>query len=145
MLLAADGNMSLRRFEKVGTADKATFDSSYFVSRDFVDTFSGVVQVRRKQAKEPKSMEEEDQQDAELQNSGELNAGTADDGLDLTKDPLAETFDGIVTDCAEKWKANADDDKKVMWDCFEECGIFITVCRHGIILVVCDIVKSCEL
>lgn len=60
-------------------------------------------------------------------------------------DPFSDSFDGIISDCAEKWKANADDGKKVMWDCFEECGIFITICRYGILLLSCDIIKSGEL
>lgn len=147
LLLAADGNMSLRRFEKVGTADKSSFDSSYFVSREYVSTWADVVQARKPQ-KEPQNKEDEDLQDAQLQDGVAPNSDLlgADGGLlPRAADPLSEAFDGIVSDCAEKWKANADDDKKVMWDCFEECGIFITICRHGILLLSCDIVKSGEL
>ena len=62
----------------------------------------------------------------------------------MEQDPLSEAFDGIISSCAERWKANADDDKKVMWDCFDECGIYVTLCRHGHILTVCDIIQSGE-
>jgi hypothetical protein len=50
-----------------------------------------------------------------------------------------------LTQCVERWKANADDDKKGMFECFDEAGIFTAVCRHGFLLTFCDIVQSGEL
>lgn len=159
-LAAADGNMSLRRFAKVGTADTARFDSSYFVSRDEVEKFAGVVQVRKtdtskgKRKKQSASgaalQETEDAEDANLEMEGnEIKGPDVVDkeggSLPVVEDPLASTFELLPSECAEKWKANADDNKKVMWDVFDECGVFITVCRHGILLLACDIVKSGEL
>ena len=63
----------------------------------------------------------------------------------MVKDPFHGTFKEIVSDCAENWKANMDDQKKTMWDCFDEAGIFVILCRHGHILLACDIIKSREL
>lgn len=163
LLASADGNMSLRRFNRVGTADTAVFDSSYFVSRSEVDRYADGVQVRKKadpvkskgKAKKPDAApipEDEDEADADLEaaNTGIGEQATleanADGGLLPTqKDPFDGAFEGLPSECAEKWKANADDNKKVMWDVFDECGIFITVCRHGIVLLACDMVRSGEL
>lgn len=148
ILLAADGNMSLRRFEKVGTADTSIFDSDYFISRDSIEAFANVAQSRPgKKNKDPATLEEENIVDAEVEGAGK-EAGvelSAEGGLrPLEADPLGDTFSGLVVECVERWKANADDDKKVMWDVFDECGIFITICRHGILLLACDIIKSGE-
>lgn len=175
LLAAADGNMSLRRFIRVGTADTAQFNSSYFLPKDEVDKFSGAVQVRKKIAAKGKGKgksksaaegkgkgraksaaenappaESEDEEDAELEmdeNGPKEPEEMNEEGgiLPAEKDPLADTFKELPSECAEKWKANADDDKKVMWDVFDECGIFIMVCRHGIVLLACDIVRSGEL
>jgi hypothetical protein len=149
-LCAADGNMSLRRFAKVGTADTNVFDSSYILPADNVNSFAGVAQVRpgkKGGAATQDEQREEDLQDATIEISDPTASSTdrVGGGVSPAEDPLAETFAGLVSDCVERWKANGDDDKKVMWDCFHECGIFITICRHGIVLITCDIIKSGEL
>ncbi len=43
------------------------------------------------------------------------------------------------------WKAAAADETKKMWAIFDETGIFICVCRHGLILWITDMVRSGEL
>ena len=50
-----------------------------------------------------------------------------------------------LTHCVERWKANAEDEKKGMFACFDESGIFTAVCRHGFLLVFCDMIQSGEL
>lgn len=159
LLAAADGNMSLRRFIRVGTADTAQFKSTYFLSRDEVNKFSGAVQVRKKSTtKEKGKGKKAAENDPEAENEDEDDAGlemveveveeevnVEGGNLPVEKDPFADAFKELPSECAEKWKANADDDKKVMWDVFDECGIFIVVCRHGIVLLACDIIRSGEL
>lgn len=166
LLAAADGNMSLRRFIRVGTADSAQFHSTYFVEKSDVNKFSGAVQVRKKTEGKGKGkgkgkraaksdptaqvpeIEDEEDTTLEIQDIGPKEShemGEEEGNLPSRFDPLAETFEGLPSECAEKWKANADDDKKVMWDVFDECGVFIMVCRHGVVLLACDIVRSGEL
>lgn len=147
--------MSLRRFQKVGSADTAVFSSSYILPREYVDQFANVVQVRGKKnsqllldGKENgfKAVEEHvEDANIEIQDSGDGDIDREGGSHPAVEDPLAATFANLVSECAERWKANADDSKKIMWDCFDECGIFLVVCRHGIILVGCDIVRSGEL
>lgn len=161
-LCAADGNFSLKRFKKAGTVDNASFESSYFVSREEVATFAHVAQVRKKgkrkagdQAEVEDDTVQADKDDANMEIERELPLtgrsrakevlGAKESGeLPQDEDPFAKTFEGIVSECTEKWKANADDHKKTMWECFDESGIFALVCRHGILLLVCDIVQSGE-
>ena len=38
-----------------------------------------------------------------------------------------------------------DDITKKMWAIFDETGIFLTLCRHGFLLVIADMVQSGEL
>ena len=149
-LCAADGNFSLRRFKKVGTADGSKFESTYFISHSDVDRFANIAQARQKGNKRTATdlSGAQDEQDATLETSNNLAPQNIDSegGLNpQTNDVLEETFKGLPSECAEKWKANADDRKKVMWDCFDECGVFVVVCRHGEILLACDIVQSGEL
>lgn len=168
LLCAADGNMSLKRFKKAGSVDTARFQSSYILERDSVDKYIHTAQARKNPAKRTAkkkkkgrkdgdtTMEvdgvDEDEQDAQIESEtreGRDKDPTAqaqkESGLfPMQEDPLSETFKGVVSNCVENWKANADDAKKTMWECFEESGMFVVLCRHGHILLTCDIVRSGE-
>ncbi|KAL0572264.1 hypothetical protein V5O48_009690 [Marasmius crinis-equi] len=60
---------------------------------------------------------------------------------------LLETqkVEGAVNTCVERWKAAAPDAQKKMFELFSVAGIFLSVCRHGHVLVMCDMVRSGEL
>jgi hypothetical protein len=161
ILMGADGNMSLKRFKKAGRSDGAQFHSDYMLTKEEVDKFADVAQVRKKPRRTAKKgggaaqgdgiQEDADAQDAQLETGAigedQAEGTTAHERGDfpMEEDPLADTFGELVTNCAERWKANADDEKKVMWDCFEECGEFILLCRHGHVLLACDMIRSGEL
>ncbi|KAJ7744928.1 hypothetical protein B0H16DRAFT_1463071 [Mycena metata] len=49
------------------------------------------------------------------------------------------------TQCEERWKNLADDSFKKMWAIYDETGIFMSLCRHGFVLAVADMVRSGEL
>ncbi|KAG2068473.1 hypothetical protein BDR04DRAFT_1129243 [Suillus decipiens] len=51
----------------------------------------------------------------------------------------------IASDCSKNWKAVASDEKKQMWSIFDETGIFVSACCHGLVLWVADMVCSGEL
>ena len=50
----------------------------------------------------------------------------------------------VSLDCHDNWKAAAADEKKHMWSIFEEMGIFVSACRHSLILWITDMVRSSE-
>lgn len=56
--------------------------------------------------------------------------------------------DGLVGDedeCTRNWKAASSSEKKRMWGVFEETGIFVSACRHSLILWFSDMICSGEL
>ncbi|KAK0471454.1 hypothetical protein IW261DRAFT_1571959 [Armillaria novae-zelandiae] len=49
-----------------------------------------------------------------------------------------------VTPCEECWKNMSDDRTLKMWNIFDETGFFLSLCRHGSVLVSADMVRSGE-
>ena len=47
--------------------------------------------------------------------------------------------------CAGRWKNMNDDLLKRIESLHEETGIFLCLCRHGFVLLICDMIKSGEL
>ncbi|KAG2072960.1 hypothetical protein BDR04DRAFT_1127410 [Suillus decipiens] len=65
------------------------------------------------------------------------------DNEDLT---VLDTVANVnAADCSKNWKAAASDEKKKKWAIFEETGIFVSTCRHGLILWYTDMIRSGEL
>lgn len=50
-----------------------------------------------------------------------------------------------VNTCVERWKAAGPEARKKMFALFAVAGIFVAVCRHGHVLVMCDMIRSGEL
>ncbi|KAJ3519263.1 hypothetical protein NMY22_g13286 [Coprinellus aureogranulatus] len=47
--------------------------------------------------------------------------------------------------CAQRWTNMNEEATSRMWAVFDETGIFLSLCRHGFALVLCDMVRSGEL
>ena len=47
--------------------------------------------------------------------------------------------------CVDRWVNLGADSRKKMWGTFDETGIFPATCRHGIVLLICDMIQSGEL
>ncbi len=52
---------------------------------------------------------------------------------------------GEESACADRWRAAGPEVRKRMFSLFAVSGIFIAICRHGHVLVLCDMIKSGEL
>ncbi|KAJ7697393.1 hypothetical protein B0H17DRAFT_928404 [Mycena rosella] len=50
-----------------------------------------------------------------------------------------------VNTCVERWKAAGPEARKKMFALFAIAGVFLTVCRHGHVIVMCDMIRSGEL
>ncbi|KAF9486113.1 hypothetical protein BDN70DRAFT_235965 [Pholiota conissans] len=62
--------------------------------------------------------------------------------LNVTEmDELAQ----CVNACVERWRAAGPEARKKMFSLFAIAGIFLAVCRHGHVLVMCDMIRSGEL
>jgi Kyakuja-Dileera-Zisupton transposase len=53
--------------------------------------------------------------------------------------------EGTGLGCIERWRNAGPEERKKMFALFEESGIFIASCRHRLVLLVCDMIKSGEL
>jgi hypothetical protein len=77
-----------------------------------------------------------------------LDSDTTDPALDLgefaysndAKD-TSETLD----DCVKRWRNAGPEARKKMFALFAVSGIFLVVCHHGHVLVICDMIRSGEL
>ncbi|KAI9063698.1 hypothetical protein FKP32DRAFT_1676382 [Trametes sanguinea] len=139
-LICMDGNNSLKRLATTGkrsTGDTRTFESDYFLPRDFVDRYAHEVKSRQKQphANVPRRGDRSDDDDDD--------ESETDDAADGGGDPTDGKPDA-PSPCASNWKAAAADEKKRMWGIFDETGIFASACRHGLILWIADMVRSGE-
>jgi hypothetical protein len=63
---------------------------------------------------------------------------------ELNPDDLDE-LSKCVNTCVERWKAAGPEARKKMFALFAISGIFIAVCRHGHVLIMCDMIRSGEL
>ncbi|PPQ80089.1 hypothetical protein CVT24_006543 [Panaeolus cyanescens] len=63
------------------------------------------------------------------------------DLLAVDKNKISESSPGL---CDDRWKNMASDKTSRMWGIFDETGIFLSLCRHGHVLVVMDMVRSGE-
>ncbi|KAJ7798852.1 hypothetical protein B0H14DRAFT_3492174 [Mycena olivaceomarginata] len=57
----------------------------------------------------------------------------------------SEELAKCLNTCVERWKAAGPEARKKMFALFAVSGIFLTVCRHGHVVVMCDMVRSGEL
>ncbi|KZT26423.1 hypothetical protein NEOLEDRAFT_1198259 [Neolentinus lepideus HHB14362 ss-1] len=118
-LLAMDGNNSLKRLKNTGLADDRSFHSSYFLTREQVDKFKDEVKGNtRRQAR---------------------NLPTDSDEVNPTNG------ENCPSSCTDRWKAGAAEHEKTALDIYDTTGIFVSACRHGIIVKACEMVQSGDL
>ena len=142
-LWAHDGNNSLKRVLHFGNREAADVrvyeQSDYFLSRTFVDRFANEVKSsgthRHRQVRS-----------LGVDSEGDDDSGSEDDDRQADKggDPT-DGAGGSPSQCVTNWKAAAADEKKRTWSIFDETGIYASACRHGLILWICDMVRSGEL
>jgi hypothetical protein len=65
-----------------------------------------------------------------------LNELTGEDSDELQR---------CVNTCVECWRNAGPEARKKMFALFAISGIFISVCRHGHVLAMCDMIRSGEL
>lgn len=120
----------MKRFFRLGSThprDLLPFlESDYLIPPEQVDLFKDEVSSRRGPA---------------------VSHQRADDAE--AWDDIEDGDEGLVgddtDDCTRNWKAAAAAEKKRMWGVFEETGIFVSACRHSLILWFSDMIRSGEL
>lgn len=164
LFLAIDGGNSLKRFANAGSASNMlAFSSDYFVSREDVEKFARPVKESRISKKgkgkgEGKGLkdvddggeddEHEEDTQMELSGDGAKDGQVANEEFLVKNLPIGEGADEdghLLSSYTERWKANADDVHKKAFNCFEEAGVSICLCRHGHVFAMADMVSSGEL
>ncbi|KAJ6616882.1 hypothetical protein B0H10DRAFT_1798466 [Mycena sp. CBHHK59/15] len=56
-----------------------------------------------------------------------------------------EELERCLNTCVDRWRAAGPDTCKKMFALFAVSGIFLSVCRHGHVIVMCDMIRSGEL
>ncbi|KAG1854936.1 hypothetical protein DFJ58DRAFT_716274 [Suillus subalutaceus] len=119
-LATIDGNNSLKRWLSsiYGTSphnDSRTYRSDYWLSRAQADEFQKGAQTQSKERN--------------------------DDWEDVIQSESAPAS----FHCVDRWRNAGPEQRKRMFSIFDESGIIVAACRHRIILLACDMVKSGEL
>ncbi|KAJ7020928.1 hypothetical protein C8F04DRAFT_973468, partial [Mycena alexandri] len=89
--------------------------------------------------------------DSQKVHPGATGAAIDDDGdiawLNVNELSAAESDElaKCVDVCVERWKAAGPEARKKMFAFFAVAGIFLTVCRHGHVVIMCDMIRSGEL
>ncbi|KAF8156234.1 hypothetical protein K438DRAFT_1621664 [Mycena galopus ATCC 62051] len=139
-----DGNNSLKLVDSTFRAGRPRFDnrktdSFRWLTAADVDVFKDEVKTSQKPASEAPSGRS-DQPDLDVGDDDiawlNVNELTEAESDELTKS---------VDTCVERWKNAGPEARKKMYALFAIAGIFIAVCRHGHVLVVCDMIRSGEL
>ncbi|KAI0054626.1 hypothetical protein BV25DRAFT_1816807, partial [Artomyces pyxidatus] len=114
---AMDGCSSHKRLRGAGYADTREFRSNYFIAPQQVDKFKDEVKPRPRKGKNKEP--------------------DPDDGLPIS---------GKKSKCTENWRTeNANTMGKGVTEVFDQTGVFVGVCRHGIVEVVVEMIRSGEL
>jgi hypothetical protein len=62
----------------------------------------------------------------------------------LKKGDEEDLTDPVVI-CIERWRNAGSEARKKMFALFAVAGVFLAVCRHGHVLLICDMIRSGEL
>lgn len=92
--------------------------------------------------------EHEEDTQMELSGDGAEDRQVANEEFLVKNLPIGEGADEdnrLLSSCTERWKANADDVHKKVFNCFDEAGVFVCLCRHGHVFAMADMVSSGEL
>ena len=136
----------IRTAEDRQAADTRVFESDYFLPQEFVDRFAGEVSSRSNKGP---AIGDQDSDDEGTDNETDdmPTEGDPTDGALPAEQSSAEQIlhDKAMATCVKNWKSAGDDDSKRMWAIFDESGVFMSACRHGLIMWIIDMIRSGEL
>ncbi|KAJ6609004.1 hypothetical protein B0H10DRAFT_2166451 [Mycena sp. CBHHK59/15] len=154
-----DGNNSLKLVDSTfhtGTVrlDSRSAASSRWLSPEQVDIFKDEVAEASapspheapddppdEETPEPSCQDDDPDLHDDLQPDSDVAWLNVNELSGAEADELAKCLDT----CVERWKAAGPEARKKMFALFAISGIFLTVCRHGHVVVMCDMIRSGEL
>ncbi|KAF8161430.1 hypothetical protein B0H34DRAFT_781939 [Crassisporium funariophilum] len=134
-MLAMDANFSLKRMAYSGRKNnpREFCESNYYLRDIEIERYAHQV----KHQEQGPQLDKDDMEEG-VERHEENEGGDPTDGGAAPNIPSS-------SGCAERWKAASADEKKKMWNVFDELGLFALACRHGLILWIADLVRSGEL
>ncbi|KAG2051489.1 hypothetical protein BDR06DRAFT_983575 [Suillus hirtellus] len=111
--------------------DPRSGTSSIWLSEPYVDMFADEVGNARNQQSRSRS--------------ATTAATIHDPDNPWIEEPESGDSSELVSICVDQWHNAAPESRKKMFAIFKKSGIFITVCRHGFLLTICDMVQSGKL
>ncbi|KAJ6583134.1 hypothetical protein DFH09DRAFT_912060 [Mycena vulgaris] len=131
---AMDGNNSLKLVDPMFHAgaphtDNRTSIHDRWVSPEDVDEFKDEVSDSQKVDAPADDLDE----DIAWLNVNELDTMEA------------EALAKCINTCVDRWRNAGPEQRKKMYALFAVAGIFLVVCRHGHVIVMCDMIRSGEL
>ncbi|OBZ66016.1 hypothetical protein A0H81_14010 [Grifola frondosa] len=138
-LATMDGNQSLKLVDDMfrsGTPrqDDRVGRSDVWLLPERVDRFKDEVKdakARKQSATVPA-----------VSTSGSVEVVDYDEELDLEQ---SDDVDEPLSTCVMRWRNAGPEARKKMFRLFAATGIFVCICRHGHLLVACDMIRSGEL
>lgn len=148
ILATMDGNNSLKLVDdsfRRGTQriDARTGRADFWLSEEYVDQFKDEVSNHGKRGGMGLPDEGDDDDaawldvEAQEQDNGQFKRAPADMDNPVPNVPS--------NPCTERWKNAGPDGQKKMFSMFLITGVFLCLCRHGMLLLLCDMIQSGEL
>ncbi|KAK1235915.1 hypothetical protein PQX77_000848 [Marasmius sp. AFHP31] len=143
ILLAMDGNNSLKMVDVDKRPGRARLDTRKlqhprWLDATTVDVFKDEVSNSRRRTQPVRPA-------PDVSDDGCDGPDFASEGVAWLNMNEIDGLETCVDTCVERWKAAAPEGNKKMYSFFSISGIFVSVCRHGHVLVVCDMRRSGEL
>ncbi|KAJ6579764.1 hypothetical protein B0H10DRAFT_2342373 [Mycena sp. CBHHK59/15] len=139
---AMDGNNSLKSIANefksgsVRSDDRLKRDvHDRWLTPEEVDLFKDEVADSQKVRSDPSP-------DAE---PGDLDDDVAWLNVNELESADVEELERCLNTCVDRWRAAGPDARKKMFALFAVSSIFLSVCRHGHVIVMCDMIRSGEL
>ncbi|KAF8236921.1 hypothetical protein L208DRAFT_1249802 [Tricholoma matsutake] len=145
MLVAMDGNNSLKLVDSTfcsgsSHTDDRTSTSSRWLTPEDVDQFKDKVVNSHHNVSLPSSPKIPS--DVFPPN---LNSDAGDDDIAWLNIAEDNETQKIINICVERWQSAGPEARKKMFTLFAVAGIFVAICCHGHLLVICDMIRSREL
>lgn len=125
-----DGGQSVKRSAAAGQADRRTFHSDYEIVPEQVDQYANEVKKRVKPSKK-------------VSLCSSLRASDSDFSAEVEFQDFVDALTPSV--CSERWKNAKAEHHKTAPGMFDQTGVFVSVCRHSLVLWFTEMIKSGEL
>ncbi|KAL0575876.1 hypothetical protein V5O48_006098 [Marasmius crinis-equi] len=148
MLIAMDGGSSLKMVDSDHRFGRPRLDTRQlfhprWLDANQVDVFQ--YEVANARGKPTPAVPPDQSLSSEASSSALPDLDSQPDDIPWLELNEIEGLEECLDTCVERWKAAAPDTNKRMYSFFKISGIFLSVCRHGHVLVLCDMRRSGEL